>query len=448
METYPTWIRLHPESSDDTLATSVQARIHDPLWLLGRQWQFGELRHDGGATPIDVRVEGTSAPLTRLRGGALDGARRGSCRDQAGADAARNARRARGGAGDRTRQPAPPRREPACTCCACCGLPGLDGRAPFWVERESRSCVPEARSWTTRRASGWRWWSGACPTAPELAAAIRARLAAGAAPRRSPTDEAAVLRAWLTWAGARFEHARKRAVDVGSGAHGVRVLGRGTGRGRRSGADRARVRRGHASSGTTSSRRPARLASPGRRRRGARSASPRRSISPACRTRASGRSRIRRCVSTSLDVLTNPDDRPSPATLMVLDFALSYSDDWFLVPIALDAWSIFEATTVAVTDVFGDVTLAQPPDGRWNMFRLDIDASRAGAVAAVPGRRAGRGQSTVRRSRRCTCFADEVANVAWAVERADAASARPRPRAAGATAGAAARRRRRASTGR
>ena len=73
METYPTWIRLHPESADDTMVTSVQARIHDPLWLLGRQWQFGELRHDGGATPVDVRVEGTSSPLTRLRGGLATG---------------------------------------------------------------------------------------------------------------------------------------------------------------------------------------------------------------------------------------------------------------------------------------------------------------------------------------------------------------------------------------
>jgi hypothetical protein len=62
METFPTWIRLHPASVDETLAMSVQARIHDPLWLLGRQWQFGELRHDGGATPVDVRVEGTTAP--------------------------------------------------------------------------------------------------------------------------------------------------------------------------------------------------------------------------------------------------------------------------------------------------------------------------------------------------------------------------------------------------
>jgi hypothetical protein len=41
------------------------------------------------------------------------------------------------------------------------------------------------------------------------------------------------------------------------------------------------------------------------------------------------------------------------------------------VPLKLDSWTIFEATTVAITDVFGDVTVAQPPDGRWNLFRLD-----------------------------------------------------------------------------
>ena len=80
METYPTWIRLHPDSTDETMVTSVQARIHDPLWLLGRQWQFGELRHDGGATPIDVRIEGTSSPLTRLRGGISAASATGSSR--------------------------------------------------------------------------------------------------------------------------------------------------------------------------------------------------------------------------------------------------------------------------------------------------------------------------------------------------------------------------------
>ena len=78
METFQTWIRLHPESTDDTMVTSVQARMHDPLWLLGRQGQFDELRHDAGATPVDVRVEGVASPLTRLRGGAAEPAASGS----------------------------------------------------------------------------------------------------------------------------------------------------------------------------------------------------------------------------------------------------------------------------------------------------------------------------------------------------------------------------------
>jgi hypothetical protein len=104
-----------------------------------------------------------------------------------------------------------------------------------------------------------------------------------------------------------------------------------------------------------------------------------------------------------LDLLSNPDVEPSPATLMVLDFAMSYSDDWFLVPIVLDTWSIFDATAVAVTDVFGDVTLAGHPEGRWNLFRLDTASDptglshlflTAGPAESIEGHR----------SRRCTFF--------------------------------------------
>ena len=97
---------------------------------------------------------------------------------------------------------------------------------------------------------------------------------------------------------------------------------------------------------------------------------------------------------------------------MVLDFALSYSDDWFLLPMALDAWSLFDATEVAVTDVFGDVTVAEPPAGRWNLFRLDSSGTRftlskvfvaAGPAEAIDGPSL----------EEVHFLADEVANVAW-----------------------------------
>ena len=117
-----------------------------------------------------------------------------------------------------------------------------------------------------------------------------------------------------------------------------------------------------------------------------------------------------------LDLLSNPDAEPSPATLMVLDFAMSYSDDWFLVPIALDTWSIFEATAVAVTDVFGDVTLAGHPEGRWNLFRLDTASDPAGLSHLFLT--AGPAESIEGPPLEEVHFLpDEVANVGWAVER-------------------------------
>ncbi len=117
-----------------------------------------------------------------------------------------------------------------------------------------------------------------------------------------------------------------------------------------------------------------------------------------------------------IDVLANPDIEPSPATMMVLDFALSYSDDWFLVPIVLDAWSLFDVTVVAVTDVFGEVTVAAHPAGRWNLFRLDVAGQEtalsnlfvtAGPADAIEGPAL----------EEVHFLADEVANVAWGVER-------------------------------
>jgi hypothetical protein len=95
-----------------------------------------------------------------------------------------------------------------------------------------------------------------------------------------------------------------------------------------------------------------------------------------------------------LEMLTKADAPPSPATLMVLDFALSYSDDWFLVPIALDAWTIFEITAVAITDVFGAtpaasrarMTFANPapsgtrPSTRSNQSRVSWSLSLSGGA--------------------------------------------------------------------
>lgn len=69
-----TWSRLEPMALTSDLAPGLQAMLADPLWSIGRQWQFAELRGEDGGTPISAVLEIEQAPLSRLRPGAGDGA--------------------------------------------------------------------------------------------------------------------------------------------------------------------------------------------------------------------------------------------------------------------------------------------------------------------------------------------------------------------------------------
>ena len=63
MKPWTSWVRLHPVALDPTLAEAVRARIADPLFLLGRQWQTGGSGTTAAPAPIDVRVETETAPV-------------------------------------------------------------------------------------------------------------------------------------------------------------------------------------------------------------------------------------------------------------------------------------------------------------------------------------------------------------------------------------------------
>jgi hypothetical protein len=82
------WTRLEPRSGvaaappgdpqPDQFALALQARVRDPLWMLARQWQVGELRGEDGGSLIQATIRTESAPLTSYRpslsgaGGPLD----------------------------------------------------------------------------------------------------------------------------------------------------------------------------------------------------------------------------------------------------------------------------------------------------------------------------------------------------------------------------------------
>jgi hypothetical protein len=118
--------------------------------------------------------------------------------------------------------------------------------------------------------------------------------------------------------------------------------------------------------------------------------------------------------------------RTDLGTLMFLEFALVYANDWFLVPIVLRAGSVARVRGVAVTSVFGERfwigAAGAGADDAWQRFSLFTVSPRSHApgqqadtclllLPTVPKVQEGRPIEEVALVR------DEVANMVWAVEK-------------------------------
>jgi hypothetical protein len=68
----PSWTRLEPQSVTGDPTPGLEARVHDPLWLLVRQWQLGEFAGEDAGRPISVRVASTTSSISRWQAGAWD----------------------------------------------------------------------------------------------------------------------------------------------------------------------------------------------------------------------------------------------------------------------------------------------------------------------------------------------------------------------------------------
>lgn len=71
MPSITTWTRLEPLCRDDDMRSGLEARVYDPLWALGRQWQLSEFQAEDAGSPVLARVQTASHPLGRYFGGAL-----------------------------------------------------------------------------------------------------------------------------------------------------------------------------------------------------------------------------------------------------------------------------------------------------------------------------------------------------------------------------------------
>jgi hypothetical protein len=71
MSSITSWTRLEPSSRNPNIQKGLQARVHDPLWLLARQWQLGEFQAEDAGTPVSARLRGKTQHLNRFYAGVL-----------------------------------------------------------------------------------------------------------------------------------------------------------------------------------------------------------------------------------------------------------------------------------------------------------------------------------------------------------------------------------------
>jgi hypothetical protein len=62
------WNRLEPRPRARNLNETLAARLRDPLWLLCRQWQFGEFAGEDAGSPAFATINAASEPVTAWRG--------------------------------------------------------------------------------------------------------------------------------------------------------------------------------------------------------------------------------------------------------------------------------------------------------------------------------------------------------------------------------------------
>jgi hypothetical protein len=66
------WSHLEPLPYNEDLTPGLQAQIADPLWMVARQWQFAEFQGEDAGTPIWSRLDGEIGRLSRYQPAQVD----------------------------------------------------------------------------------------------------------------------------------------------------------------------------------------------------------------------------------------------------------------------------------------------------------------------------------------------------------------------------------------
>jgi len=425
----PAWTRLEPQSLTGDPTPGLEARVHDPLWLLARQWQFGEFAGEDAGSPIGVRVAADTRPITAWRPG-----------DDAAAAA-------RSLPVDRPLDPYVEREMPTravglrqqaeagALLVTALAEAGFDARAGLLRDCPLPLNVPAPKPdalWKPRRA-----FATIARTAPDGERA--AQDLEGGAPAWLAGAGAAALAAAADWLAWYRENVSPRAADVPSSWIDDRL------------EYRFAMRAGGAGDGVTLEA-PLHLG-------GSidwhdfdqalqeRLVLPNEIVDdgvPAARTLT--------VLATPLSYAGMPADRlwqfengsvnlgmlnvqaHDPARLCLVEFATIFGNDWFVVPFDVDTGALTTLTEVSYSTTFGERIAVPAADdrtrtGRFRLFELSVAGSETETLRGLLVPPTVRGALQGRALEEALFLRDESANLCWALERkVQPASGDPRSR--------------------
>jgi len=428
----PAWTRLEPQSLTGDPTPGLEARVHDPLWLLGRQWQSGEFDADDAGSPIGVRVAAATRPITAWRPGddpAAPG--RGLPPDRPLDPFVERETPSPRGPGLRQRA------EAGALLVAALADAGFDARArlladcPLPLAATPPPQVPAAL-WKPPRA-----FATIARSAPDGEQAA-AQLESGA-PSWLAGAGADALAAAADWLGWYRDGVSPRAADAPSSwipdSLEYRFAMR-AGSGNDAVVLEAPLHLGGTIDWHDFDQAPqGRIALPNEQVDNA---------APATRTMT--------MLATPLTYAGMPSDRlwqfengsvnfgmlnvqaHDPARLCLVEFATIFGNDWFLVPFDVDASALTTLTEVSYTNTFGERIPVPAADdrartGRFRLFEISVAGSETDTLRGLLLPPTVRGALQSRALEEVQFVRDESANMCWALERqVQPASGDPRNR--------------------
>lgn len=409
------WNRVEPRARSQDMKAGLEARVHDPLWLLARQWQVGEFAARDAGSPVSAEVKSAATMLDRYTT-AAEPARPYDGRVPLEALVEREAVRPRAAAGD-LRQAAEAGLQFSRMLEAGLAAAALTRVRPLYLRQYPLALPPGADATSPVAAVVAGRVIDGMKLHADLAAAGNAL---PAQPALTATDRQAVLpiaAAWRSWYESLFNEPAgadswlpermEYRFALGAASSTTQCV--------------AREYDGGSADWHTFDRAAAAPVSGAK----APAVTTARAMPAPVTLRGMPARRFWELEDAAVDIGALSAAAEDIGRLLLREFALIYGNDWFQIPLRVPVGSDVVINSLTVTDTFGIATPiphytdVDGPAGGWRMFALAAETAQATQASAhrllvTPGAVGAADGAAIED---VLVLRDELANMAWGVER-------------------------------